>query len=137
MNGEFLEALEQLQKEKDIPMAALLQTVEAAMSSAYRKHYGSSEEVRLLVDPTARTVKMMVRKPILPESPEGEDLPSLEELEEMGLLKYEEHEVDTATFGRIAAQTAKHHRRPKLEIGDRRDTGFGKPRRRADARREV
>ena len=39
MNGEFLEALEQLQKEKDIPMTALVQTVEAAMSSAYRKHY--------------------------------------------------------------------------------------------------
>lgn len=107
MNGEFLEALEQLQKEKDIPMAALLQTVEAAMSSAYRKHYGSSEDVRLLVDPTARTVKMLVRKPILPETPEGEEMPSLEELEELGLLKYEEHEVDTAEFGRIAAQTAK------------------------------
>jgi N utilization substance protein A len=107
MNGEFLEALEQLQKEKDIPMAALLQTVEAAMSSAYRKHFGSSEDVRLVVDPIARTVQLLVRKPILPESPEGEETPSLEELEELGLLKYEEHEVDTAEFGRIAAQTAK------------------------------
>ncbi|NPV48820.1 MAG: transcription termination/antitermination protein NusA [Armatimonadetes bacterium] len=107
MNGEFLEALEQLQKEKDIPMAALLQTVEAAMASAYRKHYGSSEDVRLLVDPAARTVKLLVRKPILPEVPEGEEMPSLEELEELGLLKYEERELDTAEFGRIAAQTAK------------------------------
>ena len=52
MNAEFLDALEQLQKEKDIPMAALLQTVEAAMASAYRKHYGSTEEVRLAVEPT-------------------------------------------------------------------------------------
>ena len=107
MNAEFLEALEQLQKEKDIPMAALLQTVEAAMASAYRKHYGSNDEVRLAVDPVARTVKLMVRKPVLPEVPEGEELPSLEELEELGLLKFEEHEIDTATFGRIAAQTAK------------------------------
>lgn len=107
MNAEFLEALEQLQKEKDIPMGALLQTVEAAMASAYRKHYGSTEEVRLAVDPQARTVQLLVRKPILPEVPEGEELPSLEELEELGLLKYEEHEVDTAEFGRIAAQTAK------------------------------
>lgn len=107
MNGEFLEALEQLQKEKDIPMASLLQTVEAAMSSAYRKHYGSTEDVRLLVDSVARTVKMMVRKPILPEVPEGEELPSLEELEALGLLRYEEHEIETKEFGRIAAQTAK------------------------------
>lgn len=107
MNGEFLEALEQLQKEKDIPMAALLQTVEAAMASAYRKHYGSSEDIRLLVDHAARTVKLLVRKPILPEIPEGGEMPSLEELEELGLLKYEERELDTAEFGRIAAQTAK------------------------------
>jgi N utilization substance protein A len=99
--------LDQLQKEKDIPMAALLQTVEAAMSSAYRKHYGASEDVRLQVDPTARTVQVLVRKPILPEVPEGEELPSLEDLESLGLLRYEELEVDIAEFGRIAAQTAK------------------------------
>ena len=40
MNGEFIEALEQLQKEKDIPFSSLIATVEAAMSSAYRKHFG-------------------------------------------------------------------------------------------------
>lgn len=107
MNGEFLEALEQLQKEKDIPMASLVQTVEAAMSSAYRKHYGSTEEVRLQIDPGARTVKMIVRKVILPELPEGAEPIDLEALAEQGLLQYEEREVDTAEFGRIAAQTAK------------------------------
>jgi len=107
MNGDFIEALEQLQKEKDIPMSALLQTVEAAMSSAYRKHYGTTEEVRLQVDPQRRVVKMIVRRPLLPPAVEGEEPPSLEELEEAGLLQYEEREVDTAEFGRIAAQTAK------------------------------
>ncbi|MBU0607079.1 MAG: transcription termination factor NusA [Armatimonadetes bacterium] len=107
MNGEFLEALEQLQKEKDIPMTSLVQTVEAAMSSAYRKHYGSTEEVRLDIDLGARTMRMIVRKPILPELPEGEEPLDLEALEEQGLLQYEEREVDTNEFGRIAAQTAK------------------------------
>lgn len=107
MDGEFLEALEQLQKEKDIPMTSLVQTVEAAMSSAYRKHYGSTEEVRLQIDSGARTVKMIVRKPILPEMPEDAEPLDLEALAEQGLLQYEEREVDTADFGRIAAQTAK------------------------------
>jgi len=107
MDGEFIEALEQLQKEKDIPMASLVQTVEAAMSSAYRKHYGSTEEVRLEIDPIARTVRMIVRKPILPEMPEDAEPLDLEALAEQGLLQYEEHEVDTGEFGRIAAQTAK------------------------------
>ena len=107
MDGEFLEALEQLQKEKDIPLASLVQTVEAAMSSAYRKHYGSTEEVRLQIDQIARTVRLLVRKPILPEMPEDAEPLDLEALAEQGLLQYEELEVDTAEFGRIAAQTAK------------------------------
>jgi hypothetical protein len=36
MNGEFIEALEQIEREKGIPMASLVATVEAAMASAYR-----------------------------------------------------------------------------------------------------
>lgn len=107
MNGEFLEALEQLQKEKDIPMTALVQTVEAAMSSAYRKHYGTTEDVRLEIDPLARTVRMIVRTPIVPEVAEGEEPVDLEALAEAGLLQYKEREVETSEFGRIAAQTAK------------------------------
>ena len=107
MNGEFLEALEQLQKEKDIPMTALVQTVEAAMSSAYRKHYGSTEDVRLEIDMGARTVRMIVRTPVVPEVEEGEEPADLEALAEAGLLQYKEREVETSEFGRIAAQTAK------------------------------
>jgi len=121
MNGEFIDALEQLQKEKDIPMASLIQTVEAAMQSAYRKHFGASEEVRLEVDPVARTVRMIARKPILPEgvaealaNADGDpdaSVPTLDATYEAGLhpeaIEYEEHEVDASEFGRIAAQTAK------------------------------
>ncbi len=104
MDGEFIEALEQLQKEKDISMSSLLQTVEAAMSSAYRKHYGSAEDVRIEIDPAARRVRMFARKAILPE---GEEL-ILEEGESLPAgIEFEEHEIDTAEFGRIAAQTAK------------------------------
>jgi N utilization substance protein A len=104
MDGEFIEALEQLQKEKDISMSSLLQTVEAAMSSAYRKHFGSVEDVRIEIDPVARRVRMFARKALLPE---GEEL-VLEEGEPFPAdVQFEEHEIDTAEFGRIAAQTAK------------------------------
>lgn len=120
MDGEFIEALEQLQKEKDISMASLLQTVEAAMSSAYRKHYGSSEEVRIEIDPVAHRVRMFARR-VLPaegfEDSEGVETGepiAVAETEEAGEapappteVDYEEHEIDTKDFGRIAAQTAK------------------------------
>ena len=102
MDGEFIEALEQLQKEKDISMASLLQTVEAAMSSAYRKHYGTQEDVRIEIDPGARRVRMFARRALVALTPEGE-LPEILPDD----VEYEEHEIDTADFGRIAAQTAK------------------------------
>lgn len=101
MNGEFIDALEQLHKEKDIPMPSLLQTVAAAMSSAYRKHYGMNEEVRVEIDPVKRTVRMFAQRPISEtkaETAEGDAPP---------VVMYDEHEIDTAEFGRIAAQTAK------------------------------
>ncbi len=106
MNGEFIEALEQLQKEKDIPMEALVGTVEAAMASAYRKHFGVEEDVRVAIDTVERTVKMFARKPIIPNDADGNPIP-IEQLEASGTIQYEEHEIDTENFGRIAAQTAK------------------------------
>lgn len=103
MNGEFLNALEQLRKEKDIPLGSLLQTVAAAMSSAYRKHYGVNEEVRVEIDPVERTVRMFAQRPLPTIS--GEDSESSAEVPPA--VTYEEHEIDITDFGRIAAQTAK------------------------------
>lgn len=100
MNGELIAALEQLHKEKDIPMASLIQAIEAAMESAYRKHYGVSEDVRLVIDPKERRVSIIARRPVPVEDGRlGED--------GQPLVTYVEHEVDLKEFGRIAAQTAK------------------------------
>ncbi len=111
MTSEFIDALEQLQREKDIPMTSLIETVEAAMASAYRKHFGSNEDMRLEIDFEKRTVRMIARKPIEQEinavlsvsdgdAEQAEAAPTT-------IVTYEEHEVDAADFGRIAAQTAK------------------------------
>ena len=101
MNGEFIDALEQLQREKDIPLTALIETVEAAMASAYRKHYGVSDDVRLEVDFEQRTVRMFARALV-----DDEDVSDDPEGTTAGVHS-EEKEVDAAEFGRIAAQTAK------------------------------
>jgi N utilization substance protein A len=100
MNGDLISALEQLHKEKDIPMASLIEAIEAALESAYRRHYGVSEDIRLEIDPRARAVRIVARRPV-PVSDEQRD--------ESGqpLVTYVEHEVDLTEFGRIAAQTAK------------------------------
>jgi len=100
MNGELIAALEQLHKEKDIPMTSLIEAIEAAMESAYRRHYGVSEDIRLDIDPRSKTVRIIARRPT--PAPDGT-------LSDDGepLVTYVEHEVDLQEFGRIAAQTAK------------------------------
>ncbi len=106
MNGDLIEALEQLQKEKDIPMSSLLQTVEIAMTSAYRKRYGVAGSVHIKIDPAQKKVRLFARRELPSEDGEViEEIPELEEIEASGL--YEEHEIDADDFGRIAAQTAK------------------------------
>lgn len=112
MNGEFLEALEQIQKAKGIPMASLIQTVEAAMQSAYRKHKGENWEVRLEIDRDKGTVQMFARRPIIPEPPAGANASDANVRAATADIapediQYEEELIDAAIFGRIAAQTAK------------------------------
>ncbi|MBC7287063.1 MAG: transcription termination/antitermination protein NusA [Armatimonadetes bacterium] len=98
MNGELIAALEQLHKEKDIPMASLIEAIEAAMESAYRRHYGVSEDIRLEIDTKSRTVRIIARRPVPTTGTDQSGQP---------VVTYVEHEVDLNDFGRIAAQTAK------------------------------
>ena len=46
----FLEALEELEKEKGISKESLLETVEQALLAAYKKHYGEEENVEVEID---------------------------------------------------------------------------------------
>ena len=46
MNADFLDALKQIEKEKDIPMQTLIETIEAAIASAYKKAFSEVAEIR-------------------------------------------------------------------------------------------
>ena len=45
MNGEFLEALQQIAKEKDIPLETLVETVESALATAYKRNFATGAEI--------------------------------------------------------------------------------------------
>ncbi len=51
MNKEFFAALALLEKEKGIPREYLLEKIEAALVSAYKKEYGANTKVRVVIDP--------------------------------------------------------------------------------------
>ncbi len=87
-------------------MSSLLQTVEIAMTSAYRKRYGVAANVHIKIDPAQKKVRLFAQRELPSEDEETvEGTLELEEIEASGL--YEEHEIDADDFGRIAAQTAK------------------------------
>ncbi len=62
----FLEALEELEKEKGISKESLLSTVEQALLAAYKKNYGEEEDVEVEIDRETGDVKIYEVKTVVP-----------------------------------------------------------------------
>lgn len=111
MNLDFIEALSTLEKERGISKDVLLEAIEDALISAYKKNFHSNESVRVEIDRikgdvhayAMKEVVDTVENPILQLS--LEDAQKIKKSFELGDIY--EYEVTPKTFGRIAAQTAK------------------------------
>ena len=111
MNIEFLEAIEELEREKRMPKDMLIEAIESALVSAYKKNYGTSQNVRVSIDRETGDINIYMRKDIVEEVEDELSQTSLEEAKEID-PEYElgdviEYQVTPQDFGRIAAQTAK------------------------------
>ncbi len=111
MKAELFEALEQIATEKGIAKEVLLETIEAALITAYKKNFGSSQNVRVIIDPDSGEFKVYGRREVVEESMDDFLEISIDEAREIN-PEYEigdwvEDEVTPRNFGRIAAQTAK------------------------------
>ncbi len=111
MNAEFMQAFEQLGREKGIAPVILFDAIEAALISAYKRNFGSAQNVRVSLDRTTGEIHVYARKTVVEESKDSRLDMSLAEARELD-LRYEledvvEVEVTPKNFGRIAAQTAK------------------------------
>jgi N utilization substance protein A len=111
MNGEFIDALRQIEKEKDIPYEQLIETVESALASAYRRSFADGAEVKLRVDTKGRGLRPMLQKHVVEavENPHRElTLAQAQRINPMARVgDVVEVDVPADGFGRIAAQTAK------------------------------
>lgn len=111
MNAEFIEALNQLEKEKGISKDILLEAIEAALISAYKRNFHSAQNVRVDIDRENGKVRVFARKTVVDEVTDPRLEISLEAAREISpsyqLDDIVEIEVTPADFGRIAAQTAK------------------------------
>ncbi|MGL5694499.1 MAG: transcription termination factor NusA [Peptostreptococcaceae bacterium] len=113
MNHEFVEALEELEKDRGIDKDILIDTIEQALLTAYKKNFGSAQNVRVEFDREKGAVKVYSQRVVVDESDLYDTFLEIE-LDEARQINpnYElgdiiENEVTPKDFGRIAAQTAK------------------------------
>lgn len=111
MNIEFIEALHDLEKEKGISTDVLLEAIEAALISAYKKNFASLQNVRVQIDRSTGEVKVFARKDVVETTGDTRTQISLADARKIdpnyNLGDVVEIEVTPRDFGRIAAQTAK------------------------------
>ncbi|UUV99070.1 transcription termination factor NusA [Vagococcus luciliae] len=111
MNKEMLGALDALEREKGISKSIVIEALEAAMVSAYKRHYGQAQNVDVEFDEKKGDVHIFSVKEVTEEVMDSQLEVSLKEAlkingaYEIGdMIRFE---VTPKDFGRIAAQTAK------------------------------
>jgi len=111
MGVELIHALEQLEKEKGVNKDVLIEAIEAALISAYKRNFGSSQEVRISFDKATGDVRVFSQKKVVEDPDDAMSEISLEQARRIdagiGMDDIAEIEVTPRKFGRIAAQTAK------------------------------
>lgn len=111
MNGEFIDAIAQIAKEKGIQEEVLLEALESALVSAYKKNFGSAQNVKTTINRTTGDVHVYAQKTVVDEVSDElleigvEDAKQIDRNYKPGDIV--DIEVTPRTFGRIAAQTAK------------------------------
>ena len=113
MNHEFMEALDELVVDRGIDKEILIDTIEQALLTAYKKNFGSAQNVRVEFDRDKGDIKVFSQRVVVDESDlydtfleiELADAREINPNYELGDII--EHEVTPKNFGRIAAQTAK------------------------------
>ena len=111
MNKEFFVALDLLEKEKGIPKEYMLEKIEAALLSAFKKEFGNSTLMRVSIDPVKEDVKVYLQKEVVEEvtNPQCEisleDAKAISKRHKLGSMV--ETEVKTKNFRRLSAAAAK------------------------------
>ncbi|MCI8401248.1 MAG: transcription termination/antitermination protein NusA [Lachnospiraceae bacterium] len=124
MNNELMEALNQLEKEKDVSKDVLLEAIENSLLTACKTHFGKTDNIKAHVDRETGDFEVYAELEVVEEV---ED-PSLQiALEEARTLSGQYHvgdvvrkEIKSKEFGRIATQNAKNVILQKIREEERR-----------------
>ncbi len=125
VNKDFFKALDELEAEKKIDKEVFIQTLETALTSAYKKMYGEAKSAMVKLYPERNTIRIFSYKTVVDEVEDPDKEISLEEARQQkksykvgDIVAVEE---STKDFGRIAAQTAKQVVMQKLREMERQN----------------
>ena len=111
VSKDFFQALKDLEELKGINADELIQALESALTSAYKKNYGEGKLASVKLNPEKNTIRIYSYKTVVETVEDPDKEISLEEAKQAkkniqigGVIEQEEA---TKEFGRIAAQTAK------------------------------
>lgn len=112
MNTDLLEALNILEKEKNISKTALLEAIEQSLLQACKNHFGKADNVKVNINPETCDFSVCAEKEVVEEVEDPVLQISLSEAK-MKDARYEmgdivQVEIKSKEFGRIATQNAKN-----------------------------
>ena len=111
MANELLDALTALEKQKGISRDVLIEAIEAALVTAYKRNFNQAQNVRVDLNLDNGSMRVYSRKDVMEEVLDDRLHISLEDAKQVNpafeLGDIVEQEVTPRNFGRIAAQTAK------------------------------
>ncbi|MCS7010146.1 MAG: transcription termination factor NusA [Anaerolineales bacterium] len=125
MKNEFTLAFNEMLEEKQLPKEVILQAIESAMVSAYRRAVNASnaQEVRARVDPETGKVTIFAEKEVVEEVQDERTEVSLKEAQKIkpdvrlgDMIVVESTPKD---FGRVAAQTARQVIQQRIREAER------------------
>ena len=122
-NKELILALEELEKEKGINKEYLLESIETALITAYKRNYDSLENVKVQMDKNTGATHVYSLKQVVKRVMDKETQINIKEAQKINPNFNEgdtvEIEIIPRNFGRIAAQTAKQVIIQKLREAER------------------
>lgn len=112
MNKELIEALDLLEKEKNISKETLLEAIENSLLTACKNHFGKADNVKVNINPETGDFSVYAEKEVVEEVEDPVMQISLAEAK-MKSPKYNlgdavHFPIESKSFGRIATQNAKN-----------------------------
>ena len=129
MNKELLEAMEVLEKEKNISKDTLIEAIENSLLTACKNHFGKADNVKVTVNPNTCDFAVYAEKAVV-ENVEDDCLEMSLADAKMLNPKYEigdtvQIPLDSKKFGRIATQNAKNVILQKIREEERKNVMTG------------